>query len=88
MLTHWKDAAGTADNGATIDGTIYQRNRPLFRGLGLGEVRWSDWQAMLSKAGYTGYSVIELDAAPGPVEDVRNALSFMGSLVDEVRPFA
>lgn len=75
IATHWKDAAGRFTLREPIDDTIHHAHRPHFRTLGQGAVDWDAWGALLREIGYEGVSVLEIDAVPDPVGELRRSIA-------------
>jgi sugar phosphate isomerase/epimerase len=77
VATHWKDATGPAPKHVVIDETIHLQNRPFFCALGSGKVDWARWRALLDGKGFAGWNIVEIDAVPDPVGEVRRSLAFI-----------
>lgn len=77
VATHWKDAAGRVTLREPIDAHIHLSHRPLFRSLGEGEVDFPAWSALLHRIGFTGPSILEIDAVPDPGGELRRSLAYV-----------
>ncbi|HZU62813.1 MAG TPA: sugar phosphate isomerase/epimerase [Novosphingobium sp.] len=80
IATHWKDATGPAPVRIPIDHQVHLSHRPYFCALGAGKVDWAGWQALLTDARFAGWNIVEIDAVPDPVAEVRRSLAFLGAL--------
>ena len=81
IATHWKDATGPAPVRVTIDHEIHKAHRPFFCALGSGKIDWAAWRDLLARANFAGWSIIEIDAVPDPVAEVRRSLAFIGESI-------
>ena len=79
VATHWKDATGPAPIRVPIDHDIHNQHRPFFCPLGQGKVNWPGWRAMLERAGFAGWNIVEIDATANPVGEVRSSLAFLNA---------
>ncbi|NBC37871.1 TIM barrel protein [Novosphingobium sp. FSY-8] len=77
VATHWKDATGPAPVRIAIDHEVHKQHRPFFCPLGSGKVDWARWRALLDRAGFAGWNIIEIDATPDPVGAVQASLAFI-----------
>ncbi|RVU06957.1 sugar phosphate isomerase/epimerase [Novosphingobium umbonatum] len=77
VATHWKDATGPAPIRVPIDHLIHTQHRPFFCALGQGKVDWPRWRAMLERAGFAGWNIVEIDATANPVGEVQASLAFL-----------
>lgn len=77
VIAHWKDAVGPMPADTPIGTDIHDRHRPYFCGLGTGRVDWPAWSRLLRDRKLAGWAILELDAAPDPVGDIRNGLAFV-----------
>ena len=85
-ITHWKDAVGPAPADVPIDETIYERQIQWFAAVGSGVVDWPAWMRLLRDLHYTGWAVLELDAAPDPIGDLQRIRQYVeGSLTSIYR---
>lgn len=76
-ITHWKDAVGPAPADVPIDESIYDRQVQWFAAVGSGVVDWPAWLRLLRDLNYTGWAVLELDAAPDPVSDLQQIRQYI-----------
>jgi len=79
LITHWKDAVGAAPVDVPIDETIYDRQVQWFTAVGSGVVDWPAWLRLLRDMHYQGWAVLELDAAPDPVGDLKRMKQYVES---------
>jgi len=77
VITHWKDAVGPAPADVPIDESIYDRQIQWFTAVGKGVVDWPAWLRLLRDLNYTGWAVLELDAAPNPVGDLKEIKQYI-----------
>ena len=77
VITHWKDSTGPAPTDVPIDETIYDRQIQWFAPVGEGVVDWPGWLRLLRDLNYQGWAVLELDAAPNPVEDLQRIRTYI-----------
>ena len=77
IITHWKDATGSAPADVPIDETIYDRQIQWFAAVGTGVVDWPAWLRLLRDLQYRGWAVLELDAAPNPLEDLKQIKQYV-----------
>lgn len=77
VITHWKDAVGPAPADVLIDESIYDRQIQWFAAVGSGVVDWPAWLRLLRDLNYTGWAVLELDAAPDPVGDLQRIKQYI-----------
>ena len=77
IITHWKDATGSAPVDVPIDETIYDRQIQWFAAVGTGVVDWPAWLRLLRDLQYRGWAVLELDAAPNPLEDLKQIKQYV-----------
>jgi sugar phosphate isomerase/epimerase len=76
-LAHWKDCIGAGPKHEPIDENIHQSHRKYFRRVGTGTVDWFSWARLLREIRYRGCTLLELDAAPDPVTEMRAARGFV-----------
>lgn len=86
VIAHWKDAIGAVPPGMTIDSTIFVRQAEYFRRPGAGVVDWFGWSRLLREVSYGGCTLLELDAAANPVDEMTNARQFISNVLSVVRP--
>jgi sugar phosphate isomerase/epimerase len=77
VITHWKDAVGSAPADVPIDDSIYARQVQWFAAVGSGVVDWPAWIRLLRDMRYQGWAVFELDAAPDPVAELKQIKQFV-----------
>lgn len=77
VIAHWKDAIGPMPAETPIGADIHDRHRPYFCGLGAGRVDWPAWSRLLRDRSLAGWAILELDAAPDPVGNIRDGLAFV-----------
>jgi sugar phosphate isomerase/epimerase len=77
VITHWKDAYGPAPADVPIDETIYDRQIQWFAAVGTGVVDWPAWLRLLRDLQYRGWAVLELDAAPDPLGDLKQIKQYI-----------
>jgi sugar phosphate isomerase/epimerase len=77
VIAHWKDAIGKMPSDTPIGEDIHERHRPYFCGFGLGRVDWPAWIRLLRDRQFSGWAILELDAAPDPVGDIANGLTLV-----------
>jgi sugar phosphate isomerase/epimerase len=63
IIAHWKDAIGKMPSDTPIGEDIHERHRPYFCGFGLGRVDWPAWIRLLRDRQFSGWAILELDAA-------------------------
>jgi len=86
LITHWKDASGAAPEDVPIDETIYDRQIQWFAAVGSGVVDWPAWLRLLRDLQFQGWAVLELDAAPDPVSDLKKISQYVrGALLPTYR---
>jgi inosose dehydratase len=79
VIAHWKDASGPVPLGLPIDEGIFERQASYFRRTGTGVVDWFGWSRLLREIGYTGCTLLELDAAEDPITEMRLARDFVAT---------
>ncbi|HEY7014418.1 MAG TPA: sugar phosphate isomerase/epimerase [Streptosporangiaceae bacterium] len=80
-IAHWKDAVGRWPNTDLANEDRFILEAEYFRRVGTGDVDWPGWVRGLDKAGFEGWAILELDAAPNPVQDMTAARKFAQDLV-------
>lgn len=81
VLAHWKDAIGPMPKGLSIDpATIHDEHRPFMCTLGAGVVDWTAWSTLYGQSVARELRVLELDAVPDPVGEIKQAIEFLDSL--------
>ncbi|WP_221385977.1 sugar phosphate isomerase/epimerase [Arthrobacter sp. MAHUQ-56] len=74
-ITHWKDVSGPArENMAMIKPAAHQE---MYARVGSGAVDWAAWASKLRDVDYSGWALIELDAAADPAADLIAAREYM-----------
>ncbi len=76
VIAHWKDAVGPMPSGMSIDGSIHVAHRQYMCALGSGVVDWPAWAALYDRTAGRDVRLLELDAVPDPVAEMRNAKAF------------
>lgn len=76
-ITHWKDATGPVSAHVPIDTLISASHHDVFARVGTGVIDWHAWTRKLREVNYSGWVVIELDAAADPVAELRTAREFV-----------
>lgn len=71
VVAHWKDALGPMPADTPIDEQIHERHRPYFCRLGAGRVDWPAWARLHRDLHYSGWAILELDAATDPVAEIK-----------------
>jgi len=84
VITHWKDATGSAPADVPIDETIYDRQIQWFAPVGQGVVDWPAWLRLLRDLNYKGWAVLELDAAPNPVADLQAIKAYIERTLNHI----
>lgn len=77
IIAHWKDAIGPMPQGIVIDHNIHAAHRDYWCGFGLGRVDWHGFVRLLQKRKFAGWAILELDAAPDPINDIARGLGFV-----------
>jgi inosose dehydratase len=81
VAAHWKDAIGPISWDLPIDAGIHDAHRELTRIPGDGIVDWAGWAAALAPARLTDPVLLEADASPTPVADIRAAIAYLSPLL-------
>jgi sugar phosphate isomerase/epimerase len=76
-ITHWKDTLGTVSKSAPIDADTRASLHALYTRVGTGIVDWHAWSRKLHEVGYSGWAIIELDAAADPGGELAAAQRFV-----------
>ncbi|MGB9112342.1 MAG: sugar phosphate isomerase/epimerase [Acidimicrobiales bacterium] len=79
-IAHWKDAVGRWPSGDDVNERRFELEADYFRRVGTGDVDWTGWANGLERAGFEGWAILELDAAPNPIEDMTAAREFVVTL--------
>jgi sugar phosphate isomerase/epimerase len=77
IIAHWKDALGRMTDDIVIDHDIHSKHREYWCGFGLGRVDWPGFMRLLQKRQFAGWAILELDAAPDPIGDIKRGLGFV-----------
>jgi sugar phosphate isomerase/epimerase len=77
VIAHWKDARGPVPAGLTIDEGIFEEQGSYFCRAGTGVVDWFGWSRLLQQIGYSGCTLLELDAVEDPVTEMTLAREFV-----------
>lgn len=86
VIAHWKDASGPVPPGLPIDEGIFERQAAYFRRTGTGVVDWFGWTRLLQEIGYTGCTLLELDAAEDPIAEMTQARDFVTTALSRLYP--
>lgn len=78
-IAHWKDASGPMPAGIPIDDSIHESNREYMVTLGTGAVDWYDWSSLYDSTPGADVRLLELDAVPEPIDEMKKALAFFRS---------
>ncbi|MFI0820841.1 sugar phosphate isomerase/epimerase family protein [Streptomyces sp. NPDC021098] len=76
-IAHWKDASGTAPFDIPIDENIHADHRRYFRRVGAGALDWAAWADLMFRTGLRDDVLLEVDAVPDPVAELRAARAFI-----------
>lgn len=79
-ISHWKDATGRWPNDDQSNVDRFELEARYFKRVGTGDVDWTGWMGGLDKAGYEGWTILELDEAENPVEQISDARRFVEEL--------
>jgi inosose dehydratase len=77
VLSHWKDAIGAMPAGVPIDEGIHLAHREYFRRVGAGAIDWFSWSELVCHTPVAGVTLLELDAVPDPVSQMRAARTYI-----------
>ena len=78
-IAHWKDATGPMPAGIPIHGQqIHEEHRKYMTSLGTGVVNWTAWSALYDRSPAANIRLLELDAAPNPISEMKKALTYLG----------
>jgi sugar phosphate isomerase/epimerase len=72
-ISHWKDAIGPMPPGVPIDEAVHLEHRRYFCSLGQGVVDWNGWMRLSRRAPGSDVILLEQDAVPDPVQELRGA---------------
>ncbi|WP_431031088.1 sugar phosphate isomerase/epimerase family protein [Plantibacter sp. RU18] len=77
-IAHWKDATGPMPAGIEINGeSIHEAHREYMCSLGDGVVDWDAWADLYTSSPAASIRLLELDAVPDPIGEMRRAVSFL-----------
>lgn len=79
-VAHWKDAVGRWPNSDLANEDRFKLEAEYFKRVGLGAVDWKGWVEGMDKAGFDGWTILELDAARNPVPEMTAAREFVEKL--------
>jgi sugar phosphate isomerase/epimerase len=79
-IAHWKDAVGRWPNDDEANKARFELEARYFTRVGTGDVDWTGWLRGLESAGYSGWTILELDEAENPVEQIAEARRFVEGL--------
>ena len=79
-IAHWKDAVGRWPNDDLSNEDRFELEANYFKRVGTGSVDWAGWIDGMDKAGFKGWTILELDAAGTPVQDMTEARQFVEEL--------
>jgi sugar phosphate isomerase/epimerase len=77
VLSHWKDAIGPMPAGFPIDDNVHLAHREYFRRVGAGAIDWFSWSKLVADTAVAGVTLLELDAVPDPVAQMRAARTYI-----------
>ena len=58
----------------------FELEAQYFKAVGTGSVDWAGWIDGLDRAGFDGWTILELDAAANPISDMTAARQFVEGL--------
>ncbi len=76
VLSHWKDALGAMPE-IPIDENVHLAHREYFRRVGAGSIDWFAWNRLVNETPVSGVTLLELDAVPDPVGEMRAAREYI-----------
>lgn len=76
VTAHWKDARGPMPIAITIDAGVHHAHRPYFCALGAGAVDFAAWAEVMLTRPDLEWAILEIDAVPDPLNEIRTSLSF------------
>jgi sugar phosphate isomerase/epimerase len=79
-VAHWKDAVGRWPNDDDVNEKRFELEAQYFKAVGTGSVDWAGWIDGLDRAGFDGWTILELDAAANPISDMTAARQFVEGL--------
>ena len=76
VLSHWKDAIGAMPE-IPIDENVHLAHREYFRRVGAGSIDWFAWNRLVNETPVSGVTLLELDAVPDPIGEMRAAREYI-----------
>lgn len=86
IIAHWKDAIGPMAPGVPIDEGVHLSHREYFRRVGAGSIDWFRWNEIVRRAGIGEVTLLELDAVPDPITEMRAARDYLSMALGLVTP--
>lgn len=80
VIAHWKDAVGRWPNDDLSNEQRFELEADYFKRVGTGSVDWHGWIRTLDEARFSGWTILELDDAENPIEQVTEARQFVEHL--------
>ncbi len=80
VIAHWKDAVGRWPNDDLSNEARFELEANYFKRVGTGSVDWHGWIRTLDDVRFSGWTILELDDAENPVEQVTEARRFVENL--------
>lgn len=77
VIAHWKDARGRMPGGEVVDEHIHETHREYMCRLGTGVVDWRRWSELYGRTAGSSVRLLELDASPDPIGDMKHALTYL-----------
>ncbi|MFF2050268.1 sugar phosphate isomerase/epimerase family protein [Leifsonia sp. NPDC058194] len=74
-MTHWKDVSGPAREQMQMNSPALHQE--MYVRVGTGAVDWAGWAGALRDVDYSGWAIIELDAAKDPAGELLAAKEYM-----------
>jgi len=84
VIAHWKDAVGRWPNDDLSNEQRFSLEANYFKRVGTGSVDWHGWMRTLDEARFTGWTILELDDAENPVEQITEARKFVENLAEVI----
>ena len=79
-IAHWKDAVGRWPNDDTSNEERFELEAKYFKRGRDRQRRLGGWIDGLEKAGFEGWTILELDAAADPIPDMTEARQFVEAM--------
>ncbi len=76
LISHWKDARGAVPVRYPIDENVFKSHHPFMARMGEGQVDWHSVVRLMREISFSGWAVLELDAAADPPMQIREAAQF------------